>query len=346
MLEGSIQRAGDDVRVTGQLIEVTSGAHVWSERWDRPMADVFEVQAELSQQVTGKLAGLAGTIIAADRESARRKQPSDLNAYDLFVLASEAKQKETKESIAECFSLLDRAIQIDPAFARAFALRGTCYAFSQRFGGNWDETYAHYLDDERKAVELDPLDADAHGNLAMALAVGGNLKEAEAEFDRALSLNPNSADVLTRYAYWAESFGKSKEGAGAAELALRLDPNAPAQALRFQSGGLFWGGRYDRAIEVRQRVPRAMFIDGDYIELATFLVAGGRVDEAKKLAVESLDGFPWISIESWTGDPGWTDASRARTIELMREAGFRVCATEEEVANGGIKVRIPECVGA
>ncbi len=343
VLEGSIQRQGDRFRVTGQLIDVASGAHVWSERWDRPAADVFQVQAELSQQVAGKLSGIAGTIIAADREAARRKPASDLNVYDLFVLASEAKQKETKESIADCTRLLKQSLEIDPNFARAWTLLGTCYAVSMRWTDNWDETYGLYLSSERRAVELDPLDADAHAGFAFALGLGGDLKQAESEFEKALNLNPNSADVLTRYAYWAVAFGKPEEGAEMAERAARLDPNAPPWALRMQSGGLFAGSRYEEAIRIRQRVPKEMFNDSDYIELATFLVAAGRIDEARALVGESLAAYPAITIEGWTGDPGWSAEDRRNTIELMRKAGFPACASDAEVKKGGIKIRLPEC---
>lgn len=346
VLEGSIQRDGEEVRITGQLIDTASGAHVWSQRWDRPVADIFKVQAELSQDVSGQLSGIAGTIASADRQKALRKRPSDLGAYDLYVLAAEAKQRETRESIAECFSLLERALEIDPAFARAWVLLSNCHAFSMRWTESWDRTYKNYLAAARRAVELDPLDADAHAGLGMALALGGELKQGEAEFDKALGLNPNSADVLTRFAYWGLAFGRAKEGADAAALAVRLDPGAPPWALRFQSAGLFYDGRTGEAIKVRERVPRAMFTDSDYIELASFLAAAKRVDEARALAADAVRALPGISIEGWTGDPGWLEADRQKAIALMRLAGFPVCAGAAELAKGGIKTRIPECVGA
>jgi len=343
VLEGSLQREGERVRVTGQLIDTQTGAHVWSERWDRPAADVFDVQTELAQTVTGKLAGIAGTIVTADAQAARRKRPSDLSAYDLFVLASEAKQQETKESIAKCFTLIDQALKIDPAFARAWIMLGSCHAFSMRWSDNWDKTHALYVAALRRAVELDPLDADAHAGLGMALALGGDLKQGEMEFDKAMSLNPNSADVLTRFAYWALTFKRTEEGAKAAERAVRLDPNARPWALRFQSAGLFYGGRLAEAIRVRQKVPKEMFTESDYIELASFLAAAQRVDEAKALAAEALTVLPHISIEGWTGDPGWLEEDRQKAIALMRLAGFPDCASPAELAKGGIKVRLPEC---
>lgn len=344
VLTGSIQRQDGQMRVTGQLSDAHTGAHLWAERWDRPAGDVFKVQEELSRQVAGQLSGITGTIVTADREAAQRKRPSDLGAYDLYLLASEAKHKETKEGIGECLSLLDRALTIDAGFARAWALLGTCHAFSMRWTDSWDATYASYLQAERRAVELDPLDADAHAGLAMALSLGGDLKQGEVEFDKALSLNPNSADVLTRFAYWALAFGRAEEGAEAAARAVRLDPNAEPWALRFQSAGLFYGNRVDEAIRVRQRVPRNMFGDSDFIELATFFVAAGRVAEAKVLASEALFAMPGISIEGWTGDPGWLEADRQKAIAYMREAGFPVCAGPAELARGGIKQRIAECV--
>lgn len=344
VLNGSIQHQGDRVRITSQLVDAVSGARVWADRWDRPANDLFEVQTELSQTVAGKLSGIAGTIVAADREAARRKPPSDLNTYDLYLLASAAKHQETKEGMAQCLSLLGRALEIDPAFARAWALLGTCHAFSMRWTENWKETYGRYLDAERRAVEFDPLDADAHAGLAMALSLGGDLKQGEAEFDKALSLNPNSADVLTRFAYWALAFDRREEGAEAAARAVRLDPNAPPWALRFQSAGLFYGNRYDEAIKVRQRVPASMFTDSDYIELATFFVAAKRLEEAKALATTAVATLPGISIEGWTGDPGWLEADRQQAIAYMRDAGFPVCASDAELAKGGIEVRIPECV--
>lgn len=344
VLTGSIQRQDGQLRITGQLSDAGTGAHLWAERWDRPADDVFKVQEELSRQVAGQLSGITGTIVTADREAARRKRPSDLGAYDLYLLASEAKHKETREGIGECLSLLSRALAIDAEFARAWALLGTCHAFSMRWTDSWDATYASYLQAERRAVELDPLDADAHAGLAMALSLGGDLRQGEVEFDKALSLNPNSADVLTRFAYWALAFGRAEEGAEAAARAVRLDPDAQPWALRFRSAGLFYGNRIDEAIRVRQRVPRSMFGDSDFIELATFFVAAGRISEAKVLAEEALFAMPGISIEGWTGDPGWLEADRQKAIAYMRQAGFPVCAGPAELAKGGIKQRIAECV--
>ena len=205
--------------------------------------------------------------------SAARKRPSDLTAYDLYLLATEDKQRETKESITEAIDLLNRSLEIDPNFARAWMVLGSCYAIALRWTDNWDETHALYEKYMRRAVELDPMDAEAHAGLGFALAHDGDLKQAEAEFVEALRLNPSSADVLTRYAFWASGFGKPDEGAAMAERAMRLNPNAPPWAIRFLRSAFFTAGQYERALEIHQRLPKEMFADADYIEAAEILIA-------------------------------------------------------------------------
>ena len=121
VLEGSVQRQADRVRVTAQLIDVRSGAHVWSERWDRPTGDVFAVQSELAEAVADKIGGYySGTLVGAGQEAAKRKRPRDLTAYDLYLLGMEAKHRGTKEAMEEGAALLRRSLAADPTLARAW----------------------------------------------------------------------------------------------------------------------------------------------------------------------------------------------------------------------------------
>ena len=122
VLEGSIQRQADQVRVTAMLIDAESGAHVWTERWDRPAGDVFAVQAEIADDAAARIGGW-GLVQQADHAKARRKPPGSLTAYDLTVLAREAKQKYTKEQSEEAIRLATRAIEVDPSYARAYVTR-------------------------------------------------------------------------------------------------------------------------------------------------------------------------------------------------------------------------------
>lgn len=258
VLEGSIQRQGDNVRVTAQLVEAASAVHVWSERWDRPLEDVFAVQAELAELVTAKLGGYAGTIAATDRDTAKRKRPSDLSAYDLYLLGIEAKHRETEESVREAITLLKKSVEIDPQFARAWT--GLAWSYSLLAG--WvdsPELGELFMAAAQRAVELDPLDAEAHAALGFAIGAAGDLKQAEAAFEKALSLNPNSADILTFYAMWASGFGKAGKGVEAAEHAIRLNPEMPGWALSAYRYAFFMAGRYEEALRFQERRPKQSY---------------------------------------------------------------------------------------
>src|SRR5207237_9190010 len=120
VLEGSIQTNGDRVRVTAQLIEVASNAHVWSERYDRPLDDIFNVQSEVTQKIAATLGGMSGTLIMADTANVRRKPPANLQAYDYYVLGIEFHFRMTKEDNLKSEEAFKKAMELDPQFARAY----------------------------------------------------------------------------------------------------------------------------------------------------------------------------------------------------------------------------------
>jgi TolB-like protein/class 3 adenylate cyclase len=239
VLEGSIQRQADRVRVTAQLIDTAAGAHVWSERWDRPAQDVFAVQTELAESVATRIGGY-GLVATAGREMAKRKRPENLTAYDLYLLGIEAKHRLTEESEQEAIRLLHQALDLDPRFARAWT--GLAWAYGIGAGFASDETVLRQkaLEAARRAVQLDPMDAEAHVALAESLGLLGDLAQAEAELERALQLNPNADTVLATYAGWASGFGKPKEGAEAAEKFIRVNPNYPTWATAASATASSW----------------------------------------------------------------------------------------------------------
>ena len=250
VLEGSIQRQDDRLRVTAQMIDATSGAHVWSERWDRSAADLFAVQSEVAERVASTLGGYAGTVIAADREAAKRKRPSDLTAYDVYLLGLELQRRGTKEGIEGAVGLFKRSLEIDPGLARAWTSLSFCYSQLSNWAvADGPELLRLQRDAARRAVELDPLDAYSHAALGEALAHAGDLVQAQAEYDKALSLNPNSAEILTLYSGWASTFGKPEEGVAAAERAMRLNPNPAAWVYGPYRWAFLMGGRYEQALQ-------------------------------------------------------------------------------------------------
>jgi TolB-like protein/class 3 adenylate cyclase len=346
VLEGSIQRQTNQVRVTAQLIEAESGAHVWSERWDRPVQDVFVVQTELAEVVAAKIGGYTGTIATAERYTARRKRPQDLNAYDLYLLGIEAKHRETRESVEEAIHLLKRSVEIDPKFARAWAGLAWSYYVLAGFVDDTPELQRARMDAALRAVELDPMDAEAHAALAYVVGKTSDFARVEAEFDRALSLNPNSADIQAWYADWASSFGKADKGVEAADRAMRLNPNAPVWAYSIYRYAYFMAGRYEDALRMQDRKPRENFKRNDYAFRAAILGALSRTEEAQAAVAEALGRFPDITVESIAGAPQWSNAEGQRLMETMRKAGFPVCAKQEDLQRNPIRKRLPECINA
>ena len=120
VLEGSIQSLGERIRVTAQLIEAASGSHVWSERYDRPVDDLFAVQNDVTQRIAATLAGYEGAVAEAERSLLRRKPPANLSAFDTYLLGMEAKHKVTKEGLIEAEGLFRKALELDPQLARAY----------------------------------------------------------------------------------------------------------------------------------------------------------------------------------------------------------------------------------
>jgi TolB-like protein/class 3 adenylate cyclase/Tfp pilus assembly protein PilF len=346
ILEGSIQQQAGRVRVTAQLIDASSGSHVWSERWDRSAADIFVVQTELAEHVSDRLGGYSGTVIAADREAAKRKRPANLTAYDLYLLGIEAQRRGNQTSVEEATQLLKRSLDIDPGLARAWTSLAFSYALLQNWADDSSELRRLQLDASRRAVELDPLDAYAHAALGDALAATGGLAEAEAEYGKALALNPGSADILTLYSGWASTFGEPQEGMEAAEHAMRLNPNVPAWAYINYRWAFFMGGRYEQAAKMQERRPRENYGRSDFVEGAAILAALGRSDEAKAAVTEALAQFPDVTVEGYAGSLGMSAAERQRLVETMKKAGFPVCAGAAELRATPQLVRLPECVTA
>ena len=226
VLEGSVQRQGDQIRVTAQLIDAETGAHVWSERWDRPAADVFALQTEIVQQAVNRLGG-SGVIMEAENRAAQRKRPENLSAYEKYLLGRDSILTPTKERLDEAIALFKQALDEDPTLARAWADLAWAYDQSTGYGADYATAHPLALAAARRAVEVDPMDAGAHAVLGNQIADDGDFARGKAELDTALRLNPGSADILALYAGWASTFGDPERGAELADQAIRINPNYP-----------------------------------------------------------------------------------------------------------------------
>jgi TolB-like protein len=227
VLEGSVRRAGDRLRFAVQLVDATSGAHIWANRFDGEMSDVFELQDRISESVVG---AIEPRLQRAELERLKRKPAASLDAYDLFLRAQQLEYEFTGESYAAAIQYLDRALAIDPAYAPAMALKAYCFA-ERRVQG-----WAHDSDDEAaeghrlaaRAADLAGDDANVLWMAAYAIRVlGSDPLRARELHQRSLRLNPNSAKALTASAWNESLLGGSAEALKMLQRAERISPADP-----------------------------------------------------------------------------------------------------------------------
>lgn len=343
VLEGSIQRQGDRLRITAQLIDAKTGNHLWSERWDRPAEDIFAVQTEIAEQVTNRLGGGVGLIQEAGRAAAHRKRPDNLTVYDYYLLGTESIEKITVEDENEAIRLLDLAVQMDPEFARAWAELYHAHMILASFGIDPEGNIAAAADAAERAVQLDPSDAEARAVLGMSLSDKGDNARAKVELDMALSLAPGSAEILTFYSGYAAHFDEPERGAQLVDQVIRLDPNYPMWAAGFYAPAYFYAGRYEDALKTLGRKTPDNFDQWSWVVRSSSLAALGRMDEASASVRETLNRYPDLTVEGMINGFALSKTERDRFIETMQLAGFPQCAKPEAIAKLAKPVRLPKC---
>jgi TolB-like protein/class 3 adenylate cyclase len=354
VLAGSIQHQADQLRVTAELTDATSGAQVWSERWDRPAQDLFAVQAEVADKVADAIGDNGGSNIGPIRASllaeAKKRRPASLSAYDLWLLAHEQRYLITKEGNAKGFEYINKAIELDPNFAAAYALRGWLqFQHMWLFGFDsvdWATQQKELEKDMRRALALDPSNASAHAGLIQYLADQAQWTEASAEIDRALQDHPRDVAVLWEVASQLAPLGRPEESVAVADLALRLDPQMPRGRLIALVGPYFYDRKFERAIEVADQIPEEVRMKFDRFWRAASYALLGRDGEAQRAKDDLVAKNGEQVMELWRNE-GQVFA-RSNEQDLLREGfrklGFRVCATEAELKKIANPKRLPECV--
>ncbi len=247
ILEGSVRKAGDRVRITTQLIDGTTGGHVWAERYDRELTDVFAVQDEVTQQV---VAALKVQLTEPNRRRMRRPQTANMQAYDLVLPARERQNRLTEKDNIAARELLTEAIALDPEYARAHSFLAWTHLDDWRPG--WTDYDPQSLESAirlaQRAVELNAEDPGAHAILGDAYVWQKRHELAIGELNQAVMLQPNRADfhaMLGEVLTWA---GRADEGLPEINLARRLNPNNETGYSWNQGHALFQLRRYDDAI--------------------------------------------------------------------------------------------------
>ena len=224
VLEGSLRKAGNRVRITGQLIDTTTGAHIWADRFDGALDDIFELQDQVASSVVG---AIEPKLRQSEIERARRKPTESLDAWDLYLRALALRYQYTEESMREAISLLERALAIDPSYAPAAALIGCCRLNQKAhsLGQVSDAEIGEAVRLARRAIEAGKDDRDALWMAAHALSFfTGEHVTAANVVDRALTLNPNSAHAWLVRGMISNMQERPDQAIAAVEHGMRLSP--------------------------------------------------------------------------------------------------------------------------
>ena len=305
VIEGNVRRAGDRVRINVQLVDASTGTHLWTERYDRALADVFAVQEEIAQSIVVRV---AERVIDEREIVARRRPPQDLRAYDLFLRALRfGGTSFTPEVLGQLEALYKQIIAIDPTFARAYS--GLAFIHRDRSmqviaGVQFqpDEEMRLALELAEKALALDPNDARVHSAFGWMRAYSRDFDRAEQHFDLARSMNPNDAAIQILYASLQCMRGKPERGLAAVEIAFRLNPRHPPWYNATRARLLFQLGDYGRAAALLEK--RMWDDHARHLRDLGWRVAAcandGRVDEAARWGEELAREI----ASNWQGDPG------------------------------------------
>src|SRR5258707_493645 len=236
VVEGSVRKSGDRVRITAQLNDVSTGSHIWAERYDRDLADVFAVQDEITESI---VAAIEPQLYAAENFRARRKPPGSLDAWDLVMRALSHYWRVTPQDNVVAQALLEKAIAMDPNYGQALGLLADSYTFGAHMG--WTDLAKAVQIAERAAlaaVLADSADPWAHHAFGGVYLITRRFDSSLAEFELALHLNPNFAQAQNYYAAALTFCGRWQEGDEAARRALRLSPRDPFSAQCYGSASL------------------------------------------------------------------------------------------------------------
>jgi len=324
VLEGSIRKAGNRVRITAQLINADSGGHVWAERFDRDLTDIFATQDEVVEKI---VCALAVKLTQNETQRLRRHATTNVEAYEIWLRARELLGGSTRDSVLQAKAMYRRAIEIDPNFAAPHA--GLALAALAEYVSDWAPDPAQALDETerwaRRAVELNDQEPVSHMALGSALLWRRDHVGALAEFRLMIALDPNFAQGHSATGVALMYAGRAAEALEAFALAMRLDPHYSGIVLHFLAQAHFSLGHYEPAAQrLRERIARTPGTDSSRMLLASCYGHLGRMEEARRAWAEMLKINPDFSLEQRARvlpykDPG----DFQRIADGLAKAGLR-----------------------
>jgi adenylate cyclase len=323
VLEGGVQKSADRIRITAQLIDALKGHHLWAERYDRDLKDIFALQDEITMKI---ITALQVKLTPGETVHLMAKGGKNIDAYLKSLQAGEILGGGTKEGIAQARRLIEEAIALDPNYPRLYVQMVLTHHLDIWYGmtKSPEQSLARAFEFARKAISLDDSSAFAHSALGKTYAMAKQYDKALAACEQSVSLDPNSSInymwlglVLT----WA---GRAEEGAKYLQHAIRLNPFAPAIFFNNLAVAYRDAGQYEKAIEeckkALQREPNSQF---PYIHMAISYLRLGREEEARAAAADLLRINPKFSLERYAQTLPFTKPVADGIVADLRKAGLK-----------------------
>ena len=326
VMEGSVRRAGDRVRITAQLIEGATGHHVWAERYDRPAGDVFDIQDEITRNVA---ASTETQIQLSERLAIESRASPEPKAAELVMRAWGRIYDFTPEALAEAAELAEQAIRLEPPNQRAHIIRARVHVNRLWFGvvPHNAENVALGLQLASAGVRLAPRDEWAHFCMGFAYGQADRFEDAVAECRRAIELNPNFSNGYSELGRSLAALGRSEEAIDACRTALRLNPRDPSNWERHDTLAIayFTAENFEASLqEARITAQSHPELPEGLIMLAAASSALGQIDEARRAVAQCLVRWPGIRLGNIVPIyvPLAREADRQRLWTMLRQAGF------------------------
>jgi adenylate cyclase len=319
VVKGSLRKAGNRIRVAIELLDSERERIIWGEHYDRNLADIFELQDEITQLI---VSATAQHIRSTEIERLRRLAPNDLEAYGYVLQGQQRIFRYTQADIQSARKLYDRALQLEPKYGRALAAKSRTLNIEWRY--SWTDEQDRALDTAlnlaHEAIEVDSADARGFGELGFACLYRKEHDASINAYRRALSLNPNDADLLSDMADALTHARQSEEAIELIKRAMRLNPHYPDQYLWHLGGAYFNLKQYEGAIQTIQKMQNPT--EGRRLLAASFGHLG-RVEQAREQAAKVLEAHPNFNVDSWaTVQPDKYPEDSAHFIAGLKKAGL------------------------
>ncbi len=327
ILEGSVQRSDERVRITAQLIDGVTGRHLWAERYDKLAKDTFKVQDEVTETIVGTLAtAYGGRLHKAWRGRAGSEDSRSVQALDYFQRGIELADRFTKEDAQRSREYLLKAIELDPNYGKAFSKLAWLHLFDVVFGWgeNAEASLVRAFEFADLAVQRDDDEAWGHWAMGACYLIHGEAERALQEYHRALELNPNDADLLAEYGSCLSFVGRPKEGLDSVQKAMKLNPHHPEWYVMIRGQAFFDARRYGDAIATLGQLREFETVSARLC-LAASHAAAGNAGEAQKAVARALEIDPHATIKQMTKlgrAPYRESGDLAHFLDNLRKAGL------------------------